>query len=153
MTLEKAKKNLLKPQVGFTLIEALVAVVVLAIGLLGVAALQIKALQSAHVSYQRSIATIAAQDITERLWVEIGNNSGECPVSTPLQDLVDIWEADWDIHFNTLDVTLVDISNCEYKISIGWVDERFFFKDPDDPSVTFNEDVSNLVYAIKLPGK
>ncbi len=64
---------------GFTLIEALVAVLVLSLGLLGVAAMQLKALQSSHVSFQRSIATLAAQDAVERLWTELGIHNRKCP--------------------------------------------------------------------------
>ncbi|WP_245678775.1 type IV pilus modification protein PilV [Halomonas shengliensis] len=55
-------------QRGFTLLEVLIAIVVLALGLLGLAALQMNALKSADVSYQRSIATLAAQDLAERTW-------------------------------------------------------------------------------------
>ena len=41
-------------QRGFSLVEALIALVVLSIGLIGVAAMQLKALQSANAGYQRS---------------------------------------------------------------------------------------------------
>ncbi|MBF7055111.1 prepilin-type N-terminal cleavage/methylation domain-containing protein, partial [Halomonas sp. KAO] len=50
---------------GFTLVEALVALVVLSIGLLGVAAMQMKALQGAHIGYQRALASIIAIDAQE----------------------------------------------------------------------------------------
>ena len=52
---------------GFTLIEVLVAVFVLAIGLLGLAGLQAKSLQFNHSAYQRSQATILAYDIIDRM--------------------------------------------------------------------------------------
>tara|TARA_R110000796_G_scaffold236277_3_gene355623 strand:- start:516 stop:932 length:417 start_codon:yes stop_codon:yes gene_type:complete len=58
-------------QRGFSLIEALIALVVLSIGLIGVAAMQLKALQSATAGYQRSVATLAAVDAQERLWAEL----------------------------------------------------------------------------------
>ncbi|MDN6323045.1 MAG: type IV pilus modification protein PilV [Halomonas sp.] len=58
-------------QRGFSLIEALIALVVLSVGLLGVAAMQFKALQSAHDGYQRSLASVAAVDAQERLWAEL----------------------------------------------------------------------------------
>ncbi len=64
---------------GFTLIEALVALLVLSIGLLGVAAMQLEALQGAHAAYQRSIASLAAQDVQERLWAEVAQNPGVPP--------------------------------------------------------------------------
>ena len=52
---------------GFTLIEALVALVVLSIGLLGVAALQLASLQANYGASQRTQATFLAQDIVDRM--------------------------------------------------------------------------------------
>ncbi|MGS2742347.1 type IV pilus modification protein PilV [Halomonas sp. LS-001] len=66
-------------QAGFGLIEALVALVVLAFGLLGMAALQLNALKSASLSYQRSVATLAAVDAQERLWAALAaSDSDNC---------------------------------------------------------------------------
>jgi type IV pilus assembly protein PilV len=53
---------------GFSLLEVLVAIVVLSVGLLGIAGLQIASLQSANATYQRSIANMQAQDLIDRLW-------------------------------------------------------------------------------------
>ena len=54
-------------QKGFTLIEALIAMVVLAIGLLGVAKLQSSTRQFEMESYQRAQAVILLQDMAGRL--------------------------------------------------------------------------------------
>lgn len=54
-------------QKGFTLIEALIAIVVLAIGLLGVAKLQTGTRQYEMESYQRAQAVILLQDMAGRL--------------------------------------------------------------------------------------
>lgn len=54
-------------QGGFTLIEVMVAVVVLSIGLLGLAALQTTGLRNNHSAYYRSQATFLAYDITDRM--------------------------------------------------------------------------------------
>ena len=54
-------------QRGFTLIEVLVTVIVLAIGLLGLAGLQLTALKYNHSAYMRSQATILTNDITDRM--------------------------------------------------------------------------------------
>jgi type IV pilus assembly protein PilV len=56
-----------KANKGFTLIEVLVALVVLCIGLLGVAALQLTSLKSNHGSAMRSQATYLAYDIVDRM--------------------------------------------------------------------------------------
>jgi type IV pilus assembly protein PilV len=52
---------------GFTLIEVLVALVVLSVGLLGLAALQSNAIEFNHDAYLRSQATILAYDIADRI--------------------------------------------------------------------------------------
>lgn len=51
---------------GFTMIELLIAVVVLSIGLLGLAALQAQALRNNQSSYHRTQATILAYDMIDR---------------------------------------------------------------------------------------
>ena len=52
---------------GFTLLEVLVTLVVLSIGLLGLAGMQLNGLQSNHSAYLRSQATILTQDIADRM--------------------------------------------------------------------------------------
>jgi len=52
---------------GFTLLEVLIAVVVLAIGLLGLAKLQTFGLHANHDAHLRTQATLLAYDITDRM--------------------------------------------------------------------------------------
>jgi type IV pilus assembly protein PilV len=54
-------------QNGMTLIEALVALLVLSIGLLGVAALQVSSLRNNHNAHLRSQATALAYDYIDRM--------------------------------------------------------------------------------------
>lgn len=54
-------------QHGATLIEVLIAVVVLSIGLLGLAGLQATSVKSNHSAYQRSQATLLAYDLADRM--------------------------------------------------------------------------------------
>jgi type IV pilus assembly protein PilV len=54
-------------QRGFTLVEVLIAVLVMAIGLLGLAGLQLTSLQSNQSAYHRSVATMAAMEIADRM--------------------------------------------------------------------------------------
>ena len=58
---------------GFTLLEILIAVVVLSIGLLGIASLQALGQQSNHSAYLRSQATALAYDMIDRMRA---NNAG-----------------------------------------------------------------------------
>lgn len=57
----------MKTNAGFTLIEVLIAVVVLAAGLLGLAALQTTTLSNNQSAYFRSQATQLAYDISDRM--------------------------------------------------------------------------------------
>ena len=59
--------RLMKKHDGFTLIEVLIAVVILAGGLLGLAALQAAGLSNSQSSYNRSQATQLAYDIADRI--------------------------------------------------------------------------------------
>lgn len=52
---------------GFTLLEVLIALLVLSVGLLGIAGLQLTSLRSNHSAYLRSQATILAYDILDRM--------------------------------------------------------------------------------------
>jgi type IV pilus assembly protein PilV len=52
---------------GFTLIEVMVALVVMAVGLLGMASLTIRSQQSNESAYSRSQASLLAYDIIERM--------------------------------------------------------------------------------------
>lgn len=65
-------------QNGFTLLETLVALLILSIGLLGLAGLQLSSVKNSRDVYYRTQATILAQDIAERMranrqGVEAGN--------------------------------------------------------------------------------
>jgi type IV pilus assembly protein PilV len=54
-------------QRGFTLIETLVSMVVLAVGMLGIAALYIEGLRSSQASVSRTIAVNLAADMADRI--------------------------------------------------------------------------------------
>jgi type IV pilus assembly protein PilV len=58
------KNNL---NLGFTLLEVLVAVLVLSFGLLGIAGLLLSTMQNNTVAAQRTTATFLAQDISDRI--------------------------------------------------------------------------------------
>ncbi len=109
---------------GFTLIEALVALAVLSFGLLGVAAMQLKALQSAHMGYQRTMVSLVAIDAQERAWAELSRND-VCPEATAIADN---WISNWSNHLViTGESPLVKdgTKDCEYDASIAWNEERF----------------------------
>ncbi len=60
-------------QRGFTLLEVLVAVLVLSIGLLGLAGLMASSLRNNHSAYYRSQATWLAYDVIDRMRTNLPN--------------------------------------------------------------------------------
>lgn len=65
-------------QTGFTLLEVLVALLILSFGLLGLAALQTFGLRFTHQSYERTQATYLIEDIVERMRANpIGTQNGD----------------------------------------------------------------------------
>lgn len=54
---------------GFTLLEVLLALLLLSFGVMGFVSLQLSALQAAHSAYQHSLASVLAADVAERLWM------------------------------------------------------------------------------------
>ena len=60
---------------GFSLIEVLVTVIILAIGLLGLAGLQMTSLQQNTTAYERSIASMLAYEIIDRMHANVGSSA------------------------------------------------------------------------------
>lgn len=69
--MRRRAKNIMRrhhsTQSGFTLIEVLVAILVLLLGLLGMAGVQVRATQAEYESYQRKQALLLLQDMMDRL--------------------------------------------------------------------------------------
>lgn len=57
---------------GFTLLEALVAILILAVGLLGLAGLYVAGMQNTRSANLRTLATLQAHDMAERMRANIG---------------------------------------------------------------------------------
>jgi type IV pilus assembly protein PilV len=64
-------------QRGVAMLEVLIAFFVLSIGLLGLAGLQIKALQFNSGAYQRSQATVLAYDMLDRMRLNVSEAQGD----------------------------------------------------------------------------
>jgi type IV pilus assembly protein PilV len=75
MKLENRKKPTASGwlQRGFSLIEVLIALVILAVGVLGLAALQTTGIQYTHDAYIRSQATVIVYDLVERMRNNVDN--------------------------------------------------------------------------------
>jgi len=67
----------LKHQNGFTIIEVLIAILVVSIGLLGMAGLQTAGIQQSHNTYMKTQASMLAYDMTDRMRANLqGVNAG-----------------------------------------------------------------------------
>ena len=87
---------------GLTLIEVLVALIVLSVGVLGLAGLQITSLQYSQSSYERSLAVMQANDLVERLWAglcdpddDFFDENGDVNVDVdPIAEIMTAWRGD-----------------------------------------------------------
>ncbi len=77
-------------QRGFTLLEVLIAVVVFAIGLLGIAGLQVAGMRFTHGSQLRAVATMQAENLADRMRANIvGVRSGLYNITGTMPDSYD----------------------------------------------------------------
>lgn len=139
-------------QRGATLIEVLIAVLILAIGLLGVAGLQITSIQSNHSAYYRTQATVLAEDLADRMRANRTAALGTAYVvnfpTSSSSNSVSGTQAQKDLAewLNSLASTLpegtgkVERDDTLIIISVRWNDNRGRIKasnDTDTPSETF----------------
>ena len=78
---------------GFSLVEVLVALVLLSIGLLGLAGLQTRGVRDNHGAYLRTQATLCAKDLVDRMRANrpaalAGDYNVEFGVASPAGDTV-----------------------------------------------------------------
>lgn len=64
-------------QSGFTMLEALLTLFILTIGILGVAGLQMRSMNSGGMASQRMIVVLKTQEILERMRANVGYGSSE----------------------------------------------------------------------------
>ena len=125
---------------GFSMIEVLVTMVIISVGLLGAAALQVKSMQYAYSSYQHTIATVQANDAVERLWA----NVCALPDDTSVSVIAGAWEAAWedDTRLPGWSGKIKEDSGT-YTITIGWYD-RFEEEDEEDRQVVITTAIPQL---------
>jgi type IV pilus assembly protein PilV len=133
-----------KSAAGFTLVEVLVALVVLSIGLLGIASLQVSSLRWNHGASKRSQATLLAYDILDRMRANpIAARSGEystggTPKTVATGDL-----AQWSSNITavlgagatgTVSAPTASGTSAWFDITVTWTDSP---DNPSDSSLTF----------------
>ncbi len=110
-----------KRQGGFSLIEVLVAVLVLSVGLLGIAALQTFSLKAGQAAYERSQATNLAYEISDQLRV----HRREIVRDRALPGL-ERWRemAGEMLPGGDIAVEILNASDGQVRITVTWKDER-----------------------------
>lgn len=132
---------------GFTLIEVLISLLILSVGLLGVASLQVQSLRNNHSAYMRTQASLLAHDILDRMRVNRNRASAyqidfsesvtsgtDCEANAcssaqmAVFDLAD-WKADLAAKLPSGDGRIVAVSANSFQIRVSWDDSR----GQDDP--------------------
>jgi type IV pilus assembly protein PilV len=132
---------------GFTLLEVLIALVVLSIGLLGIAGLQGIGLRSSHGAYLSSQASLLAYDMADRIranpqTLAIYNDFDSATVdcaAPPVTPLASADMAEWACAVEallpngggTIDGVIAPDGSTRYTITVQWQDLQV--EDPTDP--------------------
>ncbi|PIW59264.1 prepilin-type N-terminal cleavage/methylation domain-containing protein [Shewanella sp. CG12_big_fil_rev_8_21_14_0_65_47_15] len=122
---------------GFTLLEVLVAMLLAALGLLGLALAQAKALQFSSSSLNYTVAVIQANNALERVWPELcGLQRGQLNYDEPFQLFLSPQAGDDPVTFTTqlpeynftaspYNGSLVPESVADFSVTVSWRDGRF----------------------------
>lgn len=130
---------------GVTLIEVLITLVVVSVGLLSLAMLQIKATTYSQSSFDRAVAVVQASDLVDRLW------AGACKLTSTQNTLVSGWRTEHQLDTSVSAAT-----------TAGWSDDLVTISKNDDvfeveihlPIVNKNEngeEIAEIVQAAYVP--
>lgn len=140
--------NKINSQEGFALLEALIAMFITAGVLLGLGILHLKSVQQSALTTQRTIATIQANDLIDRMWASVcslDNSTGQLAAGK-VGDIKTQWENRWKVTGNTSDFVeglttdqialhnrmngwsgnlgIEDATKRRYKITIEWENKK-----------------------------
>ncbi|MFV5385345.1 type IV pilus modification PilV family protein [Acinetobacter junii] len=155
----------LNTEQGFVLFEALIAMFITAGVLLGLGILHLKSMQQSALTTQRTIATIQANDLIDRMWASVCSldTAGALNQETtgPLNAIKVQWQNRWKVTGNTSDfvtglsnnqkalhsrmngwvgnLEVVDATKRRYKITIEWQNQKAKWYETDPTTKeTFN---------------
>ncbi len=144
-------------QSGFSLLEVLIAVVIMTIGLAGLAGMQALGLKNNHGAYHRSQATVLAYDMADRMRANANSldnyltsymtlaaattageqegckTTGGCTVTQLAQNDLRDWNAALTAALPSATGTIT-VAGDIYTISVSWDDNRDGAVDVNDPT-------------------
>ena len=148
----RRQKNLIKRVGGFTLVEVLIALIILSVGMLGIAGLYVHSMQAGRTSIFRHHAVTLAGDVADRIranpragadYSQAGANNNcvnggiDCTPAQMAGNDIDLWEQQAEDTLPNGTVT-VDFDNGvlppTYQITVAW----------DEPG-------ENMTYIINIP--
>lgn len=117
-------KRYLSAQSGFSLLEILISLLVISIGMLGLGGLQLFALKSANNAHFRTVASLAATDLADRMRanpVAVENNlySGALGIEHCETALTTICEA--SVECSPSELSIYDLYRVNCGVSVGSV--------------------------------
>lgn len=131
-------------QQGFALFEALIAMFLTAGVVLGLGILHLKAMQQSALTSQRTIATIQANDLIDRMWASVcslDDNAGQ-PAAGQINAIKVQWQNRWKITGSSFtpsnnqialhnrmndwqgNLTIQDAAKRRYEITIQWKNRK-----------------------------
>lgn len=120
----------IKRQNGVTLIEVLVSVMVLGIGLLGVAGLQTSSMRNTNSSYERTMSVILTETLVELMRSNPtlsragGYSLTDCTGSATLGTAAWVDSVQAATTESTCPTVVWDAANSRYTVTIAWSDDR-----------------------------
>jgi type IV pilus assembly protein PilV len=107
---------------GFTLLEAMIALVIFSVALLGLARMYTQMMSMSHSAYFRTLATIQANDLEERIRANPnGDYEGNCPDDPDAAADFSDWCGNTATLFGgLLQSATVTVSGEDYTIALEW---------------------------------
>jgi len=142
------RKNMRTKQSGFTLIEAMVAVMILSVGMIGLAYLQATGMRLNTTSYTRTQAAVLAGDLMDRMrshgivaastiqdyQITDNTDTSQCnPLASNIDNELLCWASDIQRSLPQADVT-VDYDSGWVTIEMAWLEPVLRDETPNDPS-------------------
>ena len=109
--------NINHKQKGFSLIEALVAFLILSVGMLGIASLQTMSLKSGHTAALRTVAVVKVEEILESMrsnpTAVNDYAAGTAPVPPAIMNLIVV-----SVNWNERDVETGTATSMNYSVAV-----------------------------------